>query len=387
MIDPSPVAAGEGAWKAVCATAAEHAEAVDREGRFPREAISALRRFGALGAMVPTRFGGRGASLAQLATMGRDLGAACASTAMIFAMQQSQIACVVAHHGDDPWQTDFLRRVATEDLLVASITSEEGIGGRIRTSRCAVEALGGGRFRLEKDGSTISYGADADVFMATARRAPDADPSDQVLVVLPAADCTVERYRGWDALGMRGTGSGAFKVAAEGVVSQILPVPFGTIAAQTMLPVAHIVWGGVWLGIASDAAARCRAFIRNRQRNKPGVSDPGLPYLAKMVDILHGMDSRLRRALRLHAAGRAESDSIELMLLKTALSEAALEVVSIGMKLGGFAAYRNDSPFSLGRHLRDLNSAPLMVGNDDIRGDAGRLLLLHRPDIGGFNEA
>ncbi len=373
-------------WQAVCAIAAEHAGSVDRDARFPSEAVAALRRHGALGAMVPVEFGGQGASLARLTTMCRDLGAACASTAMIFAMQQTKLACVVAHHGDDPWQLDFMRRVAAEQLLIASITSEEGIGGRIRTSRCAIEPLDAGRFRFSKDGSTISYGADADVFMATARRAPDADPSDQVLVVLPAAECRVEPYRGWDSLGMRGTGSGAFKVASEGILAQILPVPFGVIAAQTMLPVAHIVWGGVWLGIATDVAARCRAFIRNRQRSKPGTTDPGLPLLAKMVDILHGMDARLRRALRLYTAGRGESDSIELMLLKTGLSEAALEVVTIGMKLGGFAAYRNDSPYSLCRHLRDLNSAPLMVGNDDIRGDAGRLLLLHRPRIGDFTE-
>src|SRR6202012_5406399 len=112
---------------------------VDREARFPVEAFAALRRHGALGAMVPAAFGGAGLGLGAIATMCRDLGAACSSTAMIFAMQQSQVATLVAHHGDDPWQVAFLRRIAFENLLIASLPSEEGIGGRLRLSRCAIE--------------------------------------------------------------------------------------------------------------------------------------------------------------------------------------------------------------------------------------------------------
>jgi acyl-CoA dehydrogenase len=373
-------------WIGVCAVAAEHAVAVDRDGRFPAEAVAALKAHGALGAMIPVEYGGEGASMAKLAVMCRDLGSVCSSTAMVFAMQQSQVACLVAHHSNNPWQLDFMRKVAAEGLLLASITSEEGVGGRIRTSRCAIEMLGGGRFRLAKDGSTISYGADADAYVATTRRGPDADASDQVLVVLPRADCTVERYRGWDSLGMRGTGSGAFHVTGEGDIAQILPVPFGEIAGRTMLPVAHILWGAVWLGIASDVATRCRAYIRSRMRAKPNAADHGLARLARMSDMLFGMDARLRRALDLYESGRAESDAVELMLVKTVMSETALEVAQLGLQICGFSAYSNTTPYSLGRHLRDLHSAPLMVGNEDIRGDAGQLLLLHRPKFGDFTD-
>ena len=375
----------DGSWAGLCAIAAAHADAVDRAARFPAEAIAALRRHGALGAMVPAAFGGAGLGLGRIATMCRDLGAACGSTAMIFAMQQSQVAALVAHHGDEPWQVAFLRRVARENLLLASVTSEEGIGGRLRMSRCAVEPAGSGRFALAKEGSTISYGADADAFLVTARRHAEADPSDQVLVALPASACRLEPYRGWDALGMRGTGSGAFRIAGDGEQGQIVPTPFGEIAARSMLPVAHILWGAAWLGIASDVVARCRAFIRNRQRSKPGASDPGLPRLGRIVDLLYGMDARLRQALRLHAA-QAEAGSVELMLLKTGLSDTALEVALLGLQICGIAGYRNDTPYSLGRHLRDLQSAPLMVGNEEIRGDAGRLSLMYRPQLGDFTD-
>lgn len=372
-------------WSAVCATAAAHADAVDREGRFPAEAVLALKANGALSSAVPQAYGGAGTSMVTLARMARDLGAACASTGMVFAMHHNQLACLIHHHQGAPWQEAFLRKVASQSLLLASVTSEEGIGGRLRTSRCAVETLPAGRFRLEKDGSTISYGAEADAYLVTARATPEAEPSDQVLVVMPRESVTLEPYRPWDALGLRGTGSGGFRVKGEGEAGQIVPAPFGEIAAETMVPSSHILWGAVWLGIASDVVARTRAFLRARMRARSGAADPGLARLAQMTGMLQDMDARLRHALDIYEARLSEPEAVEMILLKTQLSETALAVVTMAMRVVGFAGYCNNTPFSLGRHLRDLNAAPLMIGNEAILADAGQLLLVRRPDLGNFD--
>jgi len=40
------------------------------------------------------------------------------------------------------------------------------------------------------------------------------------------------------------------------------------------------------------------------------------------------------------------------------------------------AGYRNDSPYSVGRHLRDVMSAPLMIANDRIHQTNASLLLV-----------
>jgi len=42
------------------------------------------------------------------------------------------------------------------------------------------------------------------------------------------------------------------------------------------------------------------------------------------------------------------------------------------------AGYRNDSPYSLGRLLRDAQGAALMVNNDRIIANNAQLLLVHR---------
>ncbi len=40
------------------------------------------------------------------------------------------------------------------------------------------------------------------------------------------------------------------------------------------------------------------------------------------------------------------------------------------MRVGGLSAYRQDGEFSIGRHLRDILSAPIMIHNDRILANA-----------------
>ena len=82
---------------AVAAAAAAEAEAVDRDARFPQKAIDAARQQRLLGVQIPLEFGGDGASISDIADMCYTLGRACASTAMIFAMHQTKVACLVRH--------------------------------------------------------------------------------------------------------------------------------------------------------------------------------------------------------------------------------------------------------------------------------------------------
>jgi acyl-CoA dehydrogenase len=74
--------------------AAPAAESVDRDARFPHEAIAALREERMLGAFVPRDLGGRGVTIGELAASCEVLGRACASTAMIYAMHQIEVACL-----------------------------------------------------------------------------------------------------------------------------------------------------------------------------------------------------------------------------------------------------------------------------------------------------
>src|SRR5262245_33938700 len=70
---------------------------VDRHARFPHEAFAALKSRQLLSAYVPVEFGGLGLDIGAIARLCEALGQYCGSTAMIYAMHQIQVACIVHH--------------------------------------------------------------------------------------------------------------------------------------------------------------------------------------------------------------------------------------------------------------------------------------------------
>jgi len=384
--------------------ATAHADAVDREARFPKESLQALREAKCLGSLIPTHLGGLGQSLTAVAAHCQRLAQACASSAMVYAMHQSQVVCIVHHALHQPWHRDFAQRIAKEQLLLASITSEVGIGGDMRSSACAVE-VADGRFTLVKEAPTISYGEYADALLVTTRAQADAPPSDQVLVTCLKQDSVLTPTNGWDAVGMRGTCSGGFHFEGKGVADQVIPANFADIAADTMVPVSHLLWSSVWTGIAAEALTRARAFLREQARRKPGSTPPGAARLTVAAGKMTLMQERLASMLASydachnvstgHQAVSAEeagwpsglARATALNTLKIDLSQMCYEVVLEAMLICGMAGYKNGTPFSVGRHLRDILSAQLMISNDRIAGSTGSLLLAQRNEIGTLSEA
>ena len=376
--------------KRVAEVAAQHVDTVDREGRFPAETIEALKRERLLGVAIPAEHGGEGLGTMQIADLIVQLAQACGSSAMIYAMHQIKTSSFVTHGGASDWHLAYMRRIAAEQLLMASATTEAGIGGNLRNSICAVE-VADGRFALTKEATVISYGNYADAILATARRAPDAASSDQVMVVIPADDNrTIERTSVWDTLGMRGTCSDGFHLVAKGDAAQIFPKPFSEIAAQSMLASSHIFWAATWFGIAADAFNRAQAFVKAAARKQTdGSLPPGALRLAEGAALLQEMKGHLTAAIHRFDAAKGDDDALssigfaaEINALKVAASEKAGAVVRIAMLVNGILGYKNGTPFSVGRHLRDVTSAPVMISNDRILSNTATLMLMSRFDTG-----
>ncbi len=357
------------------------AGAVDQEARFPREAFDAIAADGLLSAFVPRAQGGRGASITELVAVTEQLAKSCSSTAMVYAMHQIQVACLV-RHGRSPALRQLTHELVDHQLLFASATTEIGIGGDVRTSTCAVES-DGTHFSLAKNAPVISYGAYADAIFATARRDPDAQPNDQVLVACRKDSLTLEPTSVWNTLGFRGTCSPGFMLAASGDAGLILDDPYGDISAQTMLPVSHILWSSVWLGMAGAAVDTARKFVRNAARSRPGTTPPGATRLAELMCLYQQFEETVHSAATRYDAIRDDVDALSSMnfaigmnTLKVGSSNVVVDIISRAMLIVGISGYREDSEFSLGRVLRDAHGAALMVNNDRIIANTAQLLLV-----------
>jgi acyl-CoA dehydrogenase len=363
----------------VLATAGAFGDQVDRDARFPSEAVAAMREARLLGALVPAELGGPGRSLRSVAGDVAAVAAQCASSAMVLAMHHIEVACLV-RHPRTPVLDDFCRRLVAEQLLIASATTELGVGGDIRRSMCAVEQDRGG-FHLTKRAPVISYGAHADAVLATARRNAESPPSDQVMVLCTGPGLHLEPMGDWNTLGFRGTCSLGFTLEATGDPGWILPTPFGDIAGVTMLPVSHTLWSHVWLGIANAAVDRARAYIRGEARKQPGAVLPGALRLAELVGVHQSFAGRVGAALDMFEAfesdpGRMSSmaTAIAMNTLKVTASTEVVDVVSRALVVCGIAGYREDSPYRMGRLLRDAHGAAVMVNNDRILQNTAQLL-------------
>ncbi len=366
--------------------ARQNAEDVDRSARFPSEAVSALRKAGALGWYVPRKFGGLELSVGELAKASFELARRCSATGMIFAMHQIQAASLVHHVKDAGELALYLRRLVEEQRLIASVTSEVGVGGDLRRSIACLGAHGS-QLNFEKKASAVSYGAYADDLLITLRRSATAEHADQVLVLAHSSDVELQQFGDWDALGMRGTCSPGFVVRGTCRAEQVLYAPFSAIASDTMVPLSHILWAHVWLGIATDAFDRAQKFVRMLARQTPGTTPACGSHLVELSVHLAQFRALVSETTReysvlLESDNRFELSSIAYAVrvnnLKMAASEAVVDICGGALRVCGFAGYKNGGPYSVGRHLRDAHSAALMIANDRLVATNAALLLMHR---------
>lgn len=382
----SPAALVELVDRIARTTASAHADAVDREARFPVETIRELRQANALGALVPIELGGPGCTLGSVAAMCTALGRRCAASAMVFAMHQIQVAVLLQEPDRGPELSDYLRSLALDQRLIASVTSEIGTNGELRRSiACAHRE--GEIVHFRKASPTISYVEHADDLLVTLRREPEAAGSDQILVLARAGDYVIEDVGEWNTLGMRGTCSPPATILARVPDWQVLPTAFRLLASVSMVPASHILWSAVWLGIASDASDRARRLVQTRVRKDPeGQQAPAL-RLSRLSGEVESMRAQIESALREHEALMEAEDpykqidlaaTLRINDLKLTMSERLVGVVTEAIQTCGVLAYRNDGEFSLGRHLRDAHSAPLMIHNDRIRATNTDLLLVYK---------
>jgi acyl-CoA dehydrogenase len=391
------VTAGAGSFEALLQdarriatdVAAVHAADVDRNARFPIEAVRAMREARFMSAAVPRELGGAGCNMFQLAQLCATVAQACGSSAMVLAMHYSQLACLVRHGLESSFFRRYLQDLVKHQYLLASMTSEVGTFGDTRSSVCAVERHGE-RFTLNKDATTGSYCQHADAILVTCRRAPDAAASDQVLVLVRREDCDLTQTTSWDTMGMRGTCSPGFKLQSSGPGEQIVPGSFADSSAQSMVPYSHILWSSLWWGIAADAVNKAANFVRGQARATPGSVPPTAPRLAELARQLQDMKQLWQSAAQAFDAIPPEAQAEELTSVRWALrlnnlkiscSDAVPAIVHRALQIVGILGYKNDSPFSLGRQYRDALSASLMISNDRIAAKSAAMLLVFKDPL------
>lgn len=341
---------------------------VDRDARFPSESLAAMKQEGVLSSLIPVEQGGMGATISEVSNAIRIISRHCASTGSVLAMHTEQMF-VVLRHGNTPALRATVAEIAEKQLLVANANSEVGLGGDVMQSLAALEPEGDG-WRLDKQALAASYGSHADLIICTARRAPDAEKTDQVVALLRADNFEREETTGWDTLGLRGTRSSGLHLVGHVSPGDLFPVPFAEVANGGGGQVRHILLTAVWTGLAEAAMSQAHKAVRAAARRNIGTTPQSAMRLAEMMADVQAARGMLTGAQR-DIEEAIETDSLEniglimsLRNVKIVTTTTAVHVAGKALQICSIDGFRRGPDHPLERILRDTYGGLIMVGND-----------------------
>jgi acyl-CoA dehydrogenase len=315
--------------------------------------------------------GGRTLGVLDCARITADVARLSGSAGLIYAMHLSQAFSLVRHAGDSGFLRALWERLAEDQALVASGTSEKGVGGDIYGSLCAVEDAGDGRLSLTKESPNISYLDHAAAVLVSALRPQGEGRKTQVLIAVAREDLDLQPAPAAGFLGMRGILNRPYRFTARFAEAAIFPEPYPAIARATMTPTVHIFWAALWSGIARRVIDTVKAFQAKAAASADETAVVMRADLSRLVDKQHLLTSLIRDAIAAYEAPVAAGASggvdlkgtARIKRLKVTASELLEQICLGGLALIGLPAYAEDGPFSLSEPLRDALSARVMISN------------------------
>jgi alkylation response protein AidB-like acyl-CoA dehydrogenase len=340
---------------------AEHALRIDREGRFPEEAIQALGTAGLLGLVNAKEVGGMGAGHRAAALVVERLARECASTAMVTCMHYAG-ALVIEKYGPETTRRDVAAGRHLSTLAFSEASSRSQFWAPTSTA-----TKDGSNVVLDAKKSWVTSAGHAAAYVWSSR--PVASEGASTIWLVPAKTKGVRLDGGFDGLGLRGNDSRP--VTAEGAVvpetARLGADGAGlSVMLEIVLPIFNVMNAASSIGLMETATQRTAAHAASSRFAHDGTSLADLPtiraYAARMR-----LKTDLARALLLDTLDAIETGRGDAVLrvleCKAGAAELATEVLDLGMRVGGGAAFRRD--LGVERQFRDARAATVMAPTTD----------------------
>jgi alkylation response protein AidB-like acyl-CoA dehydrogenase len=382
---PSIYGVDQGGAKHVAAAAgvatevlARWAADVDAKGRFPVEALAALRDAGLLGLCAPGQLGGGGQGARTFAAVVEELARACASTAMVYVMHISASQAIAASATLRD-RDAVLREVAAGRHLTTLALSEVGSRSQFWTPVSELTVTAPGRYVTTAHKSWVTAARHAQSYVASARAPGGMSGTESVLYLARPRAGEVGAAGVFDGLGLRGNDAGPVEIDRHQLGDGDLVCATGQGSKLTI----DVVLPWFCVGSAAMANGLCRAAVDviTRHLGEAELETTGarlrdLPNLrARLAEM--SVRTEQARALLGHTLAEmaAPSEATPLYVLQARLAslQAAVEVTDLAMKTGGGTAFSKRLPIE--RIFRDARAGWVMSPTADHLADfVGRLL-------------
>ena len=357
----------------------------DRESSFAHENVEALRRTGYLAAPIPLECGGMGVdSIHDVLVASTRLARGEASTTIGVNMHLGNVLrqvrgwrrALAAGDGDRAARfAEAMEQIAIGEMVIAAAITE---AGRELTEPATTARREGGGWLIEgtKIFGTFAPGA---THLSVSATLADEDGEERYgMFSVPVAAPGVSINDDWDALGMRGSGSGSISLRAVRVPERALRAEF-PVGEWNPPILEHYLNGGLFhasasLGVAETAhalATKAAATQRKGRHARPLAERPTIQMLAaeNAIDMAAMRAVFGRAALLLdryfaeHISTIGPDEQVravfaETQSAKTFVHLAAIRIVDRALTMSGGAGYMTKHPLS--RLYRDVRAGPFM---------------------------
>jgi alkylation response protein AidB-like acyl-CoA dehydrogenase len=337
------------------------AQAVDRDGVFPRKAIDALGAAGVLGLTVPVAVGGAGGALREAAAVVERLSQACGSTAMVVLMHYAGTALL-----NTTGHTGTQEAIAAGRHLTTLAFSESGSRSHFWAPMSTAHATGA-EVGLSADKSWVTSAGEANSYVWSSR--PLAADGPMTLWLVPADAPGIDVAGPFDGLGLRGN-------ASRPVRGRDVPVPLAAmlgadgagldLAMETALPWFLVLSAAFSLGLMRATLTETIGHLTRTRLEHLGLTLAEQPLVRQDIGHLR-IEVDRTAALVDSTISALESGHPDAMLrllgVKAAAAESAIAVTDIAMKACGGAAFRKE--LGIERRFRDARAARVMAPTTD----------------------
>ena len=338
----------------------------DRESHFPREQLRALGDLGALGMVVPERWGGAALDYVSLALTLEEIAAGDGATSTIVSVQNSVVCGPINAFGTDAQKQKYLVPLARGEKLGCFCLTEPHVGSDAGAIATRAESRGD-RYVLNGVKQFITTGKNADVAVvfAVTDKAAGKKGISAFIVETGAPGYTVARIE--EKLGQHASDTAqiVFEDCVVPAANLLGPEGGGYRIALANLEAGRIGIAAQAVGMARAALEAALAYARERQSfGKPIIDHQAVNFrLADMAVEIEAARQLVWHAASLRDAG--EPCLKEASMAKLFASEMAERVCSAAIQVHGGYGYVGDFPVE--RIYRDVRVCQIYEGTSDIQ--------------------
>ena len=335
------------------------AEEVDRDHRFPIEAVTAAAGAGLLGVLIPSEYGGAGLDALAFAICIEELAQACASTSVIVDVHTSVGSEPILLFGTEEQKRKWLPRLASGELLGAFALTEPASGSDAASLQASARRTGDG-YVLNGTKVFITNVGHAGLYVVFARTGPGEKAAGVSAFLVPSATPGLRVGQVFKKMGLNGSPTGELVLEDVAVPDEnrLGAEGNGFTVAMRALDSGRIGISGQALGIAQAAVNESRAVLARRSREQ------GDDFL--LADMATRLESA--RLLAYHAAWLCSNGrpfTRQASMAKLHCTDTAMQLALDALQLAGEEGTVSGSPFE--RHVRDAKALQIYEGSNQVQ--------------------